>query len=183
MARYKIDAIIDKAGPQVADLISRHKRHSDAALYSVLADCMRVCEACAADPKEFGHLNDLLRLLPRGNRNRRTYVERASDVYQRVARYVFRNDENYANINRYAIAMREAARQGVRSGEFSDRLMRDGGVNKLFLSRSGQSPIISTRCIRLAEPVVHRKSEVLTLRLRRRADNVYEVLDTPSGTC
>jgi hypothetical protein len=105
------------------------------------------------------------------------YVERGSDAYQRVCRYIFWGEEHTANINRYAIALREAGKQGVRSGELLKRL-RSGGVNQFYLKRPLHSETISTRCIRLERQITHEKSATITLVLKRNDDNSYAVLSS-----
>jgi hypothetical protein len=170
----RIEVIIARS--PVAELMSRHKRGADAVLYRVLADCMEICEICERDPFELDVLNLLITELPLVHGNKRLYVEKGSDTYQRTCRFMFHGEEHTANINRYAIALREAARQGVKSRGLI-RELSNGGINKFFLSRPTQAPMVATKCLRLDRQIRHRKGDVITLRLKRDMENVYRVLD------
>lgn len=153
----------------------RHKKHADRDLYFILANSLEIVEVCEADPTEAKILDDLIGRRLNGD-NRRRYVERGSDLYQRVCRYVFHGEEHRTNTNRYAICLREAHKQGVRSAGLIDELMRKGGVNRFFLTRPNLAGWVSTKCIRLDRAVTHRKDAEIVLRLRRLPDNAYEVI-------
>lgn len=160
---------------QARALMPMRKRGANTALYDALEIAMRVCELCNNDIEQDVLLGKMISELPRGNKNRQ-YVERSSDVYQRVCRYVFLGEEHTANINRYAIALREAAKRQVHSSELKVRL-NSGGVNQFYLVRPLHNDFISTKCIRLARNITHAKGDAFTLRIRRLSDNSYEVLD------
>jgi hypothetical protein len=142
----------------------------------VLADCLEICEVCQRDKEELAVLNQLIGELPLLAGNNRQYVERGSDIYQRTCRFMFHGEEHTANTNRYAITLREAARQGVRSSNLIAELCH-GGINKFFLARPSQVAMVATKCLRLDRQVQHHKGATITLRLRRTVDNIYEVLD------
>lgn len=160
---------------QARAMMPMRKRGANTALYDALEIAMRVCELCGQDIEQDILLGKMIAKLPRGEKNRQ-YVERSSDVYQRVCRYVFLGEEHTANINRYAHALREAANQQVRSFELKKHL-KNGGVNQFYLVRPLQQDITSTKCLRLSRHITHRKGEVFTLRLRRLPNNSYEVID------
>ncbi len=160
----------------VAELMSRHKRHADATLYRVLADCMEICEVCQGDREELAVLNQLIGELPMLPGNNRQYVEKGSDIYQRACRFMFHGEEHTANTNRYAITLRQAARQGVKSSKLIAEL-NQGGINRFFLSRPSQVSMVATKCLRLDRQIQHHKGATITLRLKRTVDNVYEVLE------
>jgi len=150
------------------------KRGHNAELYRALVLAMQASELCLADAEQDLALGRLIAELPRGGKNRQ-YVERGSDAYQRVCRYVFFGEEHTANIHRYATALREAHGAGVFSRDLMAHL-RKGGVNQFYLKRPLRNPVISTRCIRLDRAIVHNKAEAFTLTLRRNDDNSYEVV-------
>ena len=158
-------------------LMTRHKKHADMQLYQVLADCMEICEVCLRDIKEYEVLNKLIAKLPIIDGKTRQYVESSSDIYQRTCRFMFHGEEHTANVNRYAISLREAARQGVKSKKLITELS-SGGINKFFLKRPSQNQEreVETKCLRLDRAIRHYKSATITLKLKRNVDNVYEVL-------
>lgn len=160
-------------------LMPLRKRGANSQLYSALILAMEAAELCCANPAQMERLATAITELPRDGKNR-SYVERGSSVYQLVCRYVFFGDENPANINRYAIALREAAARGVTSETLADRL-DNGGVNQFYLARPLDVKTIATKCIRLAEQITHHKSEPFTLTLKRNEDNSYTVLEFTSG--
>lgn len=160
----------------VADLMSRHKRGASAVLYRVLADCLEICEVCHRDKGELEVLNQLIGELPLVHGNKRLYVEKGSDTYQRTCRFMFHGEEHTANINRYAIALREAARQGIKSKGLI-RELSNGGIAKFFLARPSNIDMVATKCLRLDTQIQHHKGATITLRLKRDMENVYHVLD------
>lgn len=169
----KIEAIIKRS--PVGLLLSRHRKHSDMYLYSVLTDCLEICEICERDPGEMQVLNRLITELPLVNGTNRVYVEAASDIYQRTCRFMLHGEEHTANVNRYAICLREAAKRGVTSATLLLELNR-GGVSKFFLQRPGQGRSVSTKCLRLDRAIYHHKGSLITLQLKRNPDGLYEVL-------
>lgn len=174
----KIAAIIKRS--PVGELMRIKNRNSDATLYRVLADCLEIAEICQRDKSEFAALNEMIARLPLLPGNSRQYVEKGSDVYQRVCRLMFHGDRHTANTNRYAHCLREAARQGVNHKNLM-RELANGGINKYFLVRPSQSQerFIATKCLRLDRQIRHLKSKVIRLRLKRNLDNSYEVLEGP----
>lgn len=156
-------------------LMPMRKRGANSELYNALVLALQAAELCIADIEQDIALGKAVAELPKGNKNRQ-YVERSSDSYQRVCRYIFFSDEHTANVNRYAIALREAGKQGVRSQELLTRL-RAGGVNQFYLKRPLHADKISTRCIRLDRQITHEKRAVFALTLRRNDDNSYAVIE------
>ena len=164
-------------------LVQRHKKHADTQLYRVLADCMEMAEVCLSDADEYEVLNTLIKALPLIEGKTRQYVERSSDIYQRVCRFMFHGEEHTANTNRYAHCLREAANRGIKSAKLVNELS-NGGINKFFLRRPSQSREreISTKCLRLDRAIKHYKKDSITLKLKRDAEGAYEVLSlTTSG--
>lgn len=177
----RIEAIIAKS--PVAQLMQRHKRQHDMQLYRVLSDCLAISEICLKDPEEYEVLNGLIKKLPMVEGKTRQYVEKSSDIYQRVCRFMFHGEEHNANTNRYAHALREAANQGVKSGELTDQLC-NGGINRFYLVRPSQSTrerIVRTKCLRLEKQIQHYKSDKIVLTLKRNAEGFYAVLKQTSG--
>lgn len=172
LARPKV-SVVDVINAARAMMPIR-KRGANSELYSALVLALQAAELCIADIEQDVALGKAVAELPKGNKNRQ-YVERGSDAYQRVCRYIFWGEEHTANINRYAHALREAGKQGVRSDQLLAKL-RAGGVNQFYLRRPLRAETISTRCIRLARQITHDKSATFTLTLRRNDDNSYAVL-------
>lgn len=170
----KVEAIIRRS--HVAFLMKRHQKHADMQLYRVLQDCLEMAEVCLKDIREYEVMNRLIKKLPMAEGQQRQYVERSSDIYQRVCRFMFHGAEHTANVNRYSHCLREAAQQGVTSKTLINELL-DGGVNKFYLKRPSQSQerVVATKCLRLDRQIKHYKSDTIVLTLRRGVDNIYEV--------
>lgn len=151
------------------------RRGANQELYNALILALQASELCISDINQDIALGKAVAELPKGNKNRQ-YVEKGSDAYQRVCRYIFWGEEHTANINRYAIALREAGKQNIRSFELLNYL-KNGGVNQFYLKRPLSNDTISTRCIRLNKQITHNKSNDFTLILKRKDDNTYEVIE------
>ena len=151
------------------------RRGANQELYNALILALQASELCISDINQDIALGKAVAELPKGNKNRQ-YVEKGSDVYQRVCRYIFWGEDHTANINRYAIALREAGKQNIRSFELLNYL-KNGGVNQFYLKRPLSNDTISTRCIRLNKQITHNKSNDFTLILKRKDDNTYEVIE------
>lgn len=156
------------------------KRHSSFELYALLADCMALAERCR-DGQEYEALR-MATVLQGGCGNRR-FVERGSDEYQLVCRYVFFDTNmkrEHANANRYAHALREAARQQINSRTLNEHLRTRGGINALFLARPLVARQATTRTLHLAEPITVPKGIPFTLSLSRRLDGSFDVIGGPT---
>jgi hypothetical protein len=170
--REMLDACRAAADSDIAGL---RRKGSTPRLYSILADCLRACEECLSRPGAETELRELVKQQPReGNRR---YVERGSDVYVLVTRYVFVSEANRTNANRYAHTLREAAKRGLTSDVLADHLCEAGGINALYLARPLDRDTVETKALRLDRAITVHKDEPFTLRLRRLPDNTYEVLD------
>lgn len=158
-------------------VLARHKRHSDMQLYKVLADCMEITEICLSEPKEYDVLNTLIQKLPIIEGKNRHYVERSSDIYQRVCRFMFHGEQNNSSTNRYAHCLREAARQGIKAKKLVEELSH-GGVAKFFLRRPSQTREIDirTKCLYLDRQIKHSRRATFILTLKREQNNIYKVL-------
>ena len=170
-AKTSVIEVIDAARA----MMPIRKRGANSELYSALVLALKASELCIEDIEQDEALGRAVAELPKGDKNRQ-YVERGSDSYQRVCRYIFFGEEHTANINRYAHALRQAGKQGVRSHELLKRL-RAGGVNQFYLKRPLRTDKISTRCIRLDRQITHEKAAPFMLILRRDDDNTYAVVE------
>lgn len=168
----QIQKILEKTLAKL--IIARHKKHSDLALYNVLKNCLKIAEICRRNQKELDHLNNLLQtrsLLPGKTRQ---YIEHSSDIYQRVCLYVFHGEEHSANINRYAIALREAVKQKVTAETLISELLV-GGINRFFCCRAGTKRTKIVSLLRLNEQIEHEKGAKLTLVLKE-LNGVYKII-------
>lgn len=149
-------------------------RHSDITLYKLLARCLALCERDATDI-------EALRLAygreAREATGRRVYIERGSDAPQVVCRYVLREDEHRANVNRYAFALREAQKRQISSTDLVEWLANNGGVNALYLARPLDQEYVATRTLRLDRQIATHKSQPFSLKLIRLPDNTFKVLE------
>ena len=159
----------ERAGRIVAN------RQSDATLYSVLVGCMELAERCST-PEDEQTLRKLAGELPLPASKKRHYIEKGSDIYQLVSRYIFHGDVSSANINRYAICLRQAAQRQINSAALGEWLANNGGVNALYLRRPLLRTTVLTKCLRLTSQIEAPKDKPFTLTLRRTPENEYEVL-------
>jgi len=154
------------------------KRHSSFELYNLLAQCMALAERCEAG-NEYGELRSLVAKRPKQGRNR-TYVERGSDSFILVCRFVFGDLKTSAaqrsNASRYAHCLRQAQKCGIASGQLAQHLAHNGGVNALFLVRPLMRTNVTTKCLNLTESVTVPKDRPVTLTLQRTDDNRFRVL-------
>lgn len=158
------------------------KRHSSFELYALLADCMALAERVAADEKEFNELRMSMTL--RGvDGGPRRYVERDSDEYILVCRYVFSDgnaSKERSNASRYAHALREAARQQINSRTLNEHLRTKGGVNALFLRRPLSARTSTIKTLYLTEAITVPKGCPFTVSLSRRIDGSFDVIGGPT---
>jgi hypothetical protein len=165
-----ITALARRFRAEAAHVSDRHKGGTLPALYRVLAGCMELCERCELDPADRAELEQLFASQPReGNRR---YVEKGSDIYVFVCRYVF-HDDTRANANRYSHCLRQAALQQIGSNTLADHLANNGGLNALYMRRPLDRTTVETKCLRLTESIVCPKTGRFTVTLERQPDNTY----------
>lgn len=154
------------------------KRHTSFELYDLLEGCMKLAARCAKGDSR----DEMLRLVAQQPRSgNRRYVERQSDEYTLVCRFVFMNLKSKhaerSNASRYAHCLRQATKRGIHPGGLSAHLRENGGVNALFLGRPVAATTVTTRCLRLARQITLPKDALVRLVVRREANNTYEVLE------
>lgn len=158
-------------------VVDRHtnpnKTMASLALYNVLARCMELSERCERDPDEHQQLNRLFKQQPKSG-NRR-FVEKNSDIYILVCRYVF-TETDRSNAMRYAAALREAAKMQISSERLVDHMKKNGGVNALYFRRPLDARTVKTKCLQLAEPILYSRDSPLHLVLKWRDDNLFVVV-------
>jgi hypothetical protein len=158
------------------------KRHSSFELYRLLGQCAVLADRCAT-----GQENAELRSLvaQRSQRGHRTWVERGSDEFTLVCRFVFGDlrskGAERSNASRYAHCLRQARRLGIKSPDLAHHLSEQGGVNALFLVRPLEATSVMTKCLNLTTSISVPKAEPITLTLQRTSDNRYEVLQCMTG--
>lgn len=156
------------------------KRKTSFELYALLADCMALAERCTSDRAAFDEMRGLVAQQPHdGNRR---YVEMCADAYQLVCRFVFADLKSRgaerSNASRYAMALREAAKIGVKSADLAAHLRDGGGINSLFLARPLAARSVTTRMLHLTQSITAPKDEEITLTLRRISDGRFDVIST-----
>jgi hypothetical protein len=133
-----------RAARHTATQIGIPARRKDADLYRLLAVCLSVCEDVDSDG-----LQEELRAAvavsvdernpdiwgngraESNNGKGRRYVEKGSDSYILVSRFVLEKVDSRNSIYRYAAALREAGRRNIRSHDLPDWLTENGGVRSL----------------------------------------------------
>lgn len=158
-----------------ADVVARHKKLASYRLYAILAPTMEVCERCERNPQERAEIDRLFASQPRGDQNRR-YVERGSDIYVLVCRFVFAGT-NRSNAIRYAQALREAAKLQIGSGELDEWLRKNGGVAALYFRRPLESRSSSTRTLRLDRSITFPRDKMFVITLQWGTENAFRVIE------
>ena len=151
------------------------QRRRDIDLYAMLAETLAVCERVEAEGLEDALREDIAQR-DRDGRNR-TYVERNSDVYVLVGRFVFEPELNRAASWRYSATLREAAKAGLRSGELADWLRENGGINALFRARPVAARTARTKTLHLNAQVEVPKGRPFQIRLQRDKKGFFDVLE------
>lgn len=158
------------------------KRQSSFDLYNLLGRCMGLAERCSGGVA-FEEMRSLVSSQP-GLGNRR-YVERASDEFTLVCRFVFGNlrskSAERSNASRYAHCLREARKRGLSGSTLASHLRDNGGINALFLGRPVVAKYVSTKSLRLTRSVSVLKGGIVRLVIRHLPDNTYEVLECTPG--
>ncbi len=172
-----ITALAIQTKKEAGLVVDRHTNPSQkavsVALYGVLASCMNLCERCDHEPAEREELERLFKEQPRPGKRR--YVEKNSDIYVLVCRFVF-TETDRTNAMRYASALREASKLQVASGELRDYLKDNGGINALYFKRPLDARSVKTKCLRLASQIEFSRDEPFTLKLTWRDDNTFDAV-------
>lgn len=169
LLQHDIAGLARRCRAEAAQISDRHKGGTLPALYRVLAGCLELCERCA-DPAERDELERLV--LDQPHSGNRRYVERGSDVYVLVCRYVFHADTR-ANASRYSHCLRQAGKLGIESRDLPGHLTEQGGLNALYMRRPVERTTTDTKTLRLTESITCPKTGRFTVTLERMPDNTY----------
>lgn len=167
-------SLVGQACMEADTATAQHARNARLALYDALGTCAIICRVCSFDADKYDELRRLIAAQPRGDQNRR-YVERQSDVYTRVCRYVFINT-NHTNVCRYAHTLREAEKAQIRPLDLSSWLNDNGGVNALYYRRPLHEAEVATKVLRLTRKIVFSRTDDFTITLRWTPENTFEPL-------
>lgn len=148
-------------------------RRTDAALYTLMAECLAIIEDVERD-----NLHDELRSAIKvdgvGLAGRR-YVESKADASIMVCRYVLAGNDTRNSTYRYALSLREARRRQIRSDTLTDWLRSNGGINTLYKTRSTETKSNIVRTLHLNAPVTVTPGEWLNIRIRRDPRGFFDV--------
>lgn len=155
-------------------------RRKDAALYSLLSECLGICEDVLRDGL-LPELREAIRVSVdiRGANNAgkgRRYAETTSDAYILVARAVLSDVDNRNSVYRYAVTLREAGKRQIRSADLVQWLTDNGGVRALYLARPLDACDASTKTLHLNSAVEYPKSGTFTLTLRWDGIGFFDVI-------
>jgi hypothetical protein len=171
--RLSISDLVMQTREQAEEITARHKKLSSFRLYAVLAPVMEVCERAGRDPSERAQLEKLLSTQPHeGNRR---FVEKGSDIYTVVCRYVFHSSGNRANLYRYAEALRQAAAIQVGSSILAHWLRHNGGINALYFRRDAVRKPARLKVLRLLETIEFPRDRPFKLTLEWTDQNAFKV--------
>lgn len=151
------------------------RRRKDIELYSILAECLHVCEQAQLDGKT-EELVEALKRKPREGRNR-VYIEKSSDIFLVVGRYVFEPELNRDACWRYTAVMREAHKRQINSRDLVKYLDENGGMNALFQNRSRDRMDGTVKTLFLNSGVTVSVGVPFNLRLVRKNDGSFDVLE------
>lgn len=170
-------AMAMKARKDASLVVDRHtnpsQKAASVALYGVLASCLELCERCDRAPEDRAAMERLFNEQPKiGNRR---YVEKGSDIYVFVCRFVF-TETDRTNAIRYASALREAAKMQINSSDLFDHLKNNGGVNSLYFRRPLDTRLVKTKCLRLAEQIEFSRDQPFTITLMWQDDNSFAIV-------
>lgn len=163
-------------------IVDRHtnpgQKKASLALYGVLADCLALVEACDRDPLVEEEMRAMFAAQPKeGNRR---YVEKGSDSYIYVCRFVFTSTDR-TNAMRYAAALREAHKLQVRSMDLVAWMKQNGGVNALYFRRPLEAREVRLKALRLSRQITVSRHAPFSLTLRWKDDNSFEVIHGPEA--
>jgi len=184
-----ISELAMRAKADAALVVDRHvnpsQKKASLALYGVLGSCMLLCERCERDPAERTELERLFAEQPKTEpdalgRAPRRYVEKGSDIYQIVCRFVF-TDTDRTNAARYAAALRMAGELQIGSADLVKTLTHGGGVNALYFRRKLDAREIRTSTLRLTEQITFSRDAPLSLILQWTPDNSFRVMSQDAG--
>lgn len=166
-----------KARADAVLVVDRHtnpsQKAASLALYNVMGTCMELCERCT-DPEEKQRLHALFLEQPKtGNRR---FVEKGSDIFVLVCRYVF-TETDRTNAMRYASALREASKLNLSSADLPEHMKKNGGVNALYFRRPLNACRVKTKCLRLSTTIDFSRDKPFMMILRWRDDNTFEVIE------
>lgn len=168
-----VTSIAMDARQAASDVVARHKKLASFRLYAVLAPCLEVCERCQTNPTDLAEIEAMFRQQPRdGNRR---YVERGSDIFVLICRFVF-SGTNRSNAIRYSQCLREAVKLGIGSADLEVWLRQNGGVNALYFRRPLASSTSSARTLRLSRSITFPRDKPFTLTLQWGTDNAFLVM-------
>ena len=167
-----------QARRDAALVVDRHtnpnQKTASITLYGVLASCLELCERCDNDAAERAALEKLFAEQPKtGNRR---YVEKGSDIYVFVCRFVFTSTDR-TNAIRYASALREAAKSQIHRSNLFSYLKKNGGVRALYFRRPLAARSVRTKTLHLAEQIEVSRDKPFTVTLSWRQDNIFDVVE------
>ena len=151
---------------------------SHSALHAVLAHTLAIVERVILAPALEADLR--AEISQRSEPGRRVYVERASDAFAVVTRYVF-SCSTRANISRYTLALRAAYSRQIRAPELPAYLADHGGVNGLWLERAETSERVRISVLRLETFISVPRRGAFSLTIERTSGGTFSILENSNG--
>lgn len=163
---------------RLGEAIAARHSGSHRSLHSALARTLAIVERCLLDPAIEIEMRKAV--AERAEPGRRSYIERGSDAYGVVTRYVFAGS-TLANVSRYTIALREAASRQVKASDLIAYLAENGGINGLWLARGVTSDRTSVTLLRLTRSIDIPREGRFTLCLERSPCGDFQVHGDAEG--
>jgi len=169
-------------------------RRKDGKLYQLLAECLGICEEVIA-ASAFEELRRLAVVSvnhrqPRGTVTRaesnsgrgRNYVEKGSDAFILVARYVLAGVDGRNSHYRYAVTLREAHKRQIPAADLVTWLGENGGVNALYAPAAYRKESHRTKVLHLTETISFPREGAFTLTLRHDGKGFFDVVSADPPT-
>jgi hypothetical protein len=163
-------------------------RRKDGKLYQLLAECLGICEEVIAA----GMFEELRQVAvvrvnkrqPRGTVTRaesnngrgRAYVEKGSDAFILVARYVLSDVDGRNSYYRYSTTLREAHRRQIPALGLVAWLSENGGVNALYRPTTMLRAAHQTKALHLNQSITFPREGEFTLILRHDGKGFFDVV-------
>ena len=108
---------------------------ADVKLYEVLSDCLQLCSRIQTEGI-LDKLKDHIIAETKNSGNKKTHFKAKADKYLIVGRLIFGQNKSRASTWRYTACLREAAKKQINADQIVPWLIKNGGLNSLFETRS-----------------------------------------------
>lgn len=169
-------------------------RRKDGRLYTLLADCLTLCEEVLRDNLE-PELREAVRVTvdarnpeiwgsgrtQSNNGKGRRFAMANADAFLLVSRYVLTDLDNRNSHYRYALTLREAANRQIKGSDLAYWLSNNGGVNALYIPGGKRAETRNTKHLYLNQAVRFPATGTFTLILEHDGKGYFNVMNISKG--